>query len=276
MITKTALTISIFLFSVCAESASLSTQISRLQVSGLADFTYASQYMTDGFKVGDGEPVMQPLLRLTNSSKEYTFTYWGSIQTNREKSYYDEHDLFLGFNHNYLIESKYAFNFHTFYDYWFFPSSTLEKDKFGDRISNIEKHGSKVQAGVSFYNLLPIAGSFLVPSYNLNYWIYWKDDRRDQYQGGARHEFLLQYHRLVQKTVWNLNKPYAGGSTSINYNDGAFDVKPGWSHATAGLYAGFHALSAAITASMNYQWTFEKTVTASNEFWSTLSLTKDF
>lgn len=245
------------------------------KLNAYADLGYSSQYITDGFKIGNGQPVLQPSLRLINSTLEYSLMLWSSIQVNRADRAYDEYDVILGYNHNFLHGSRYQFNFHTSYDYWFFPNSTVAKDEFGDQISTVEKHGGKVQVGISMLNLIPLASSKLIPSYNLNYWIYWKDDRRENYQGGARHEFALNYFRSLSQTKWFKN-PYWGAGVSLNYMDRAFGIRSGWSHSTASVQSGFEALGLYLNASLNQQWSYQSSVNDENEFWTMASVTKKF
>jgi hypothetical protein len=201
--------------------------------------------------------------------------YWNALQLNREKKADDEHDLFVLYRHDFLSASRWAFNFHGFYDYWFYPNTFEAKDAFGDPISTAERHGSKVHAGISFTQLIPLAGSFLVPSYNAYYWVYWANDREDLYQGGTRHELLLDYSHLIPRFIKGAQSQYVGASASLNYLDKAFNVKTGLSHSTASLYSGVKAFDAYFALSLNQQWSFEESVNPNNEFWTTFSLTKE-
>lgn len=238
--------------------------------------TYASEYLTDGFRVGSPAPVMEFSLKLDIPNTGLSLMYWDALRIARSDSEYDEHDFLLMYNHDFLTQSPYAFNFHAFYDYWFFPNSQPLRDGFGDEIARIQKHGGKVNVGASMTNLLPIAGSFLVPAYNLYYWIYWAQDRKDLYQGGARHELSLTYtHGLPNFASW-VSSTYAGGYTSLSYNDGAFGVRPSWTHSMASLYAGFSAWNSDFVVSANKQWTYQRTIGTPNEFWMTVTFIKEF
>ncbi len=249
---------------------------SNSSYSSTANVTYASEYMMDGFKLGGGAPVMELSLKIDTPSKRFSFMYWSALPINRDKKENDEHDLFVLYHQNFLNNSRYAFEFHSFYDYWFYPNSLPYKDNFGDTISDVHRHGSKVHAGISMFNLLPLSESVLIPSYNIYYWIYWAQDRRDLYQGGTHHEFLLKYTHWIPRIFSFFSEAYAGTSASLNYNDGAFGVRPGLSHSTASLLAEVKTSGASLVASVNQQWSYEPTVNPTNDFWTEISLLKEF
>lgn len=240
------------------------------------DMTYASEYVIDGFNVGDHSPVMQLTLKMNIPKTEYSLMYWNALQINRKKKADDEHDLFILYRHDFLTDSKYTFNIHGFYDYWFYPNTLAAKDAFDDSISTTERHGSKLSSGISFPKLIPLADSYLIPTYNIYYWIYWANDRKDQYQGGTHHEILLEYSHLIPRFIKGAQSQYVGASASLNYMDQAFKVKTGWSHSTAGFYTGVKAMDTYLTISLNQQWSYEPSVNPNDELWSTLSLSKEF
>jgi hypothetical protein len=62
---------------------------------------------------------------------------------------------------------------------------------------------------------------------------------------------------------------------SLNYNDGAFGVVPGLSHSTATLATGLQALNATFVISLNQQWSYQRSVNPTNDFWTTLSFLKE-
>lgn len=238
--------------------------------------TYASQYLTDGFRVGPAAPVMEFSLKLDIPKTNLSLMYWNALRISRPDNEYDEHDFLLMYNHDFFTGTSYAFNFHTFYDYWFFPNSQSLRDGFGDEIASIQMHGGKVNAGVSMTNLLPIGGSVLIPAYNLYYWIYWAQDRSDLYQGGARHELSLTYtHSLPSYASW-IEAAYAGGFASVSYNDGAFGIRPSWTHSVGSLYTGIHAFNSDFVVSANKQLTYQRTLRTPNEFWATVTFMKEF
>jgi hypothetical protein len=258
-----------------AVSASVSASASS-RFSFTGSLTYASEYLTDGFRVGDASPVMQLALKLDLPISGVSLMYWDSLKLLRSRSQYDEHDLMALYSHDFMPSTRYGFNFHGFYDYWFFPNSRPQTDSFGDQLSDVELHGSKVNLGVSMTRLLPLGGSFLIPSYNVYYWIYWKQDLSNQYQGGARHELSLSYtHSLPSMASW-IQSQYVGAFASLNYNDGVFGVRPGLSHSLATVYAGLTAANTLFTISANQQLSYQRTVNDRNDFWMTVGVTKEF
>jgi hypothetical protein len=238
--------------------------------------TYASQYMTDGFRVGDATPVLQTSLKLDIASTDFSLLYWNSLRTVRSKKEFDEHDFMILYTRDFNEGTRSAFNFHGFYDYWTFPNTRALKDPFGDKLTTGKFRGSKLNAGVTMARLLPLAGSFLVPAYNVYYWIYWAQDRSDQYRGGARHEISLSYTHALPDLGAEIKTPYAGVSTSLSYNDGAFGVRPGMSHSVATLYAGLSVLNIGFALSANQQFSHQRTVNARNDFWTAVSAAKEF
>ena len=115
-----------------------------------------------------------------------------------------------------------------------------------------------------------------MPSYNAYYWIYWAQRRKDQFQGGARHELMAHYYHDLPTFIPGAKAQYIGLTGSMNYHDGAFGVRPGWSHAVAQLGTSVHALGCVLTFAINRQWSIAKEVISGSETWSTVSLAKNF
>lgn len=166
--------------------------------------------------------------------------------------------------------------FHGFYDYWIFPNAKPEQDIFGDIAFPGPRHGNKFQAGVSLPKLMPLAGSFLVPSFNSYYYLYYDQNRTDRDQSGSQFEIMLEYFRSIPSVLPNATYQYAGVAASTNYHDGAFGVRPAWSHTIVSLQSGAYAFASIFILSLHYQWTHEATVNPDNEFWQTVSYVKKF
>lgn len=242
-----------------------------------ADVTWASKYMTDGFDVAGGDhPVLQPSLTMTTPVSGLSAMIWSSIQTDRNYQSYDEIDFFGRYSHDLFERTPYALNFHGFVDYWMFPRSQTPVTHADGSTSMESSHGTKLNAGVSATNLIPVLDSHLVPTYNAYYWIYWQNNLRDQYQGGTRHQFELEYYHQIPRFIPGATYQYAGVVGDLNYNDGVFGVTPGWSHSTAQFSAGVYALGCIFSLSVNRQWSYQPSVDSKNELWSTLSFTKVF
>jgi hypothetical protein len=249
-------------------------QENRLGVN--TDLTWSSLYMIDGFKVGGNKPVWQASIKTDIFNPDYALMFWTAIQADRSNKQYDEQDFFALYQHDFFRDEKYAFNLHGFYDYWVYPNTEPVRDEFGDTLSTSKRQGNKLHLGVSLPKLIPIEDTFLIPSYNVYYWAYWAWDRSDRYQGGIHHELLLESYHNINLFIPHATSQYVGATTSVNYNNGAFGVKPGWSHTTASLLTGVYALKSIFVMSLNHQWTLEPTVNDGNELWTTLSYIKKF
>jgi len=244
------------------------------------DVTWASEYIMDGFSIGGDHPVFQPSVRVGTPLTGVSLMFWSSLQVDRSNQQYDELDLMARYSHDFVTRHGTALNIHGYYDYWAYPKLNMSGESLGTSAeAPSSMHGSKVNVGVSATNLIPLEGSFLVPSYNLYYWIYWAQNSIDQWQGGAHHEFLLEYYHSIPRLFDGIQRQYVGASGSINYNDGAFGIQSGWSHSTTSVSTGVYALSCIFSLSLNRQWAFETatpSVDMKNELWTTLSLTKEF
>jgi hypothetical protein len=237
------------------------------------DLTWASKYMTDGFKVGGDDPVLQPSVSAALVGG-LSAMFWSAIRTNRSQKQYDELDFFLKYSHDFFTGAPFAFRLHAFYDYWLYPSTQPVANSVGEPVDVGMRRGNKFHLGGSLVGFAPVAEWHLVPSYNVYYWAYWADNRTDLYQGGARHELLLEAFRSLPRFIPGSQAQYVGVSGSTSYNDGAFGVHPAWSHATAQVSTSVYTAGGVFALSVNRQWSLEPTVDPTNELWSTLSFTR--
>ncbi len=245
-------------------------------LSVTTDLTWASEYVMDGFRIGDASPVFEPSVALGLFSTGISAMIWSSIRQDRSQQKFDEFDLLALYSHTFFKEKRFAFNLHGYLDYWDFPKYNVLP--FGESAPNVasEFRGNKAHAGISAPNLLPLAGSYLIPTYNVYYWIYWAQNQWNQYEGGAHHELALQYFHSIPKWMPGVEAQYVGVAGSMNYNDGAFGVHPGWSHSIAELLVSVYAMGSTFTFTLNRQWSFAASVDPQDELWSTLSFTKHF
>lgn len=264
------------LIALAALGASVSAKADDRLFSVNGTMGYSSLYMSDGFRIGGDHPVVQPSVELVSPLKGLSASFWTSLQLDRQNQQYDEYDLMLLYRRDFLQDKRYGFNLHGYLDYWTFPKLDTS---FTDDVGNTSPehmNGNKVHAGVSMNRLLPLLGSFVVPTYNVYYWLYWAQNQSDQYQGGAHHEFVLSYYRDIPHFIPGTIEEYWGLSGTMNYNDGAFNVQPGWSHATASLSAGIAGASWLGYIAVNRQWSFISSVDSTNEIWTNVSFTKYF
>lgn len=240
------------------------------------DLTWASKYMINGINIGGDNPVFQFAAKTDHLKSGLSLMFWTAMQADRMNKKYDEQDLMLLYSRDFLIDSPYALNLHGFYDYWIYPNSEPATDDFGTVISTQKEQGNKFQIGLSMPKAIPLFQSYLVPSYNIYQLLYWAQNRSDLNRSGRYHELMLDYSQPIPVFIPYATYQYAGMSASTNYYDGAFDVKPGWSHSTAALQAGVYALKSIFTMGLNYQWTHEKTLNPGDEFWTTFSFVRKF
>ena len=241
-----------------------------------ADLTYAAKYMIDGFKVGGDYPVVQPSVDLKALTPGLSFMFWSSIQINRSNLTNDELDIFARYHRDWFSGSWYAVHMQTFADYWIYPTPELKHDEFGVPLPKERNQGNKLHFGISFPELLPLFGWYVIPSYNAYYWIYWAQNRKEQYQGGALHQFQLRYAHDIPVLIPGADAQFLGLSTSTNYHAGAFGLHPGWTHVTAQLGTSLHYEQYIFSMSLDKQWTYNPDLNAGNEFWSSLSITRNF
>jgi hypothetical protein len=250
--------------------------VEQRSLSFVTDVSLASKYMMDGFKVGGDRSVWQLSVIANLYATGFSLMAWTALQTDRGEKQYDEQDIFLRYSHDFFNDSNYKLNFHGFYDYWSFPNSEPLRDGFGDVISNVRKHGNKVQLGISMPTIFPVAKSFLVPTYNVYYLSYWEQDRTDMFMGGVLHEFILDYFQSIHIFIPGATYQYAGLAASTNYNSGTFHIPPGLSHTVLKFETGLYALQSIFILSLNHQWTHIKEINPTNEFWPTFSFVKKF
>ncbi len=225
----------------------------------------ASKYITDGFKIGGDNPVWHLSAELATPLDGISLQFWSALQVNRANQSYDELDAMVRYAHTFLGDKRLAVNVHGFADYWVYPKATVPSLR-----------GNKLQAGVSLTNLLDSPQSWLVPSYNVFYWLYWDRGQRTSYQGGARHELGLQYIRTLPRLIPGTDAQSAAVGGTLNYNDGAFRVRPGWTHSTAHVGTTVSAWGCQFSLSVDRQWSYEPSVNPENELWSTFSFSKTF
>lgn len=243
----------------------------------MADLTVSSKYITDGFKIGGDNPVWQPSIAWDVFSTGFSLLFSSAVQMYRNNQQFDELDFFVRYSNDLFQDSAWKLNLHGYYGYWFYPKSSTEQDDgFGETINLETLRGNKLHAGLSLPRRLRIADYYLVPSYNVYYWLYWAQNQWDRFQGGTRHELLLQYYHDIPAFFPGATGQYVGVGSSVNYNDGAFGVHPGWSHTTAQLANSVYTKVGTFSLGFNYQWSHEASVDPNNEFWSSLSFTKQF
>lgn len=256
------------LFAVAALSASAA------QFGLHPDLTWASKYMAHGFNINGDNPSFQPSLHVDTLVPGLQFAVWAGLPTDRDDRAKDEFDYMLKYGRTCNADSPWAVNVHGYVDYWLYPNTANagEIDPATGEVID-ELTGWKFNGGVALPKLLPLGPANLVPGYN---YYYWTPRDEDVFQSGGVHELLLSYALPADAVLPVASKQTIDLGSSLNYHDGVFDVKEGWSHATASLSTTFNLSGTRITPGVNYQWSFEDTVNDEDEFWAQVSVARDF
>src|SRR3989338_6192938 len=72
----------------------------------ITDITWASQYMSDGFKIAEDSPVWQLALKSKIFSTGFSVMLWGALQIDRQNSQFDEGDFFVMYGHDFFQDRK--------------------------------------------------------------------------------------------------------------------------------------------------------------------------
>ena len=238
------------------------------------DVTYASKYMAHGFNINGEHASLQPSLTLDTKVPGLQLTAWAGLPVNRDFRSKDEFDYLLKYGHTFFGNEAYAVNVHGYVDYWLYPNTPgahTADPKTGKVTDDLK--GWKFDGGVILPKLLLIGPANLVPSYN---YYFWTPQDSGGFKDGGVHEIFLNYNPPMKSFLPVSSEQTLNLGASLNYHDGVFGVKPGWSHATAHVSTTFDVASVKLTPSVNYQWSFEDTVDTENEFWATISVSKDF
>lgn len=238
------------------------------------DLTLAEKYMAHGFNINGDHASFQPSLTLDTKVPGLQLTAWSAMPVNREQDEKNEFDYLLKYGHTFFGGEPYAVNVHGYVDYWEYPNTRDAGSVDPATGSPIEDlTGWKFNGGVTLPKLLPLGPACLVPSYN---YYFWTPRHSGGFEDGGVHEIFLNYNPPLESFLPVGGKQTLDLSASINNHDGAFGVQPGWSHATAHASTTFVIATLKVTPSVNYQWSFEDTVDNEDEFWTSISVARDF
>ena len=251
----------------CFGQAALDAPPQRLTVdTGLA---VATKYMTHGFNVGDDNPNLQPSVKLGLPGTGLSFIYWSQLPLDRQEDFYDEHDLKVDWADQLAVAGKLV-PVRLTTTYFRYPNRPVTKNRYGQPITPSDHSGLKLRAGVSTPSL-DLGGGYLV---RLDYDVYrWEPLRTDFFAPGTAQEIGAD----LAMPTWDHN-PAAGAALgapslhyAVNHHDGAFNVKPGWSHAYAKLSMPFRLAREHFQLDLAHQWSWEETVCRNDETWAMLS-----
>jgi hypothetical protein len=233
------------------------------------DLTTANKYMAHGYNFGGNDEFsLQPSLTYDTPVKGLAFTAWFAFPVDRNFDSTDEVDLLLKYSRTLWEKEKYALKFSGYFDYWILPQSSYIY-----RGRDTDVSGFKLNAGVAMPNLLKSDRISVVPGWAVYHWI---PERGGAFNNGSVHDFSLTT-QWETRTLWSAEQRQSYTlTTAVDYNDGVFNSRPGWSHQVNSLAVSFGAGPFTITPSINYQVSMEKTVNPENELWGTLSVALKF
>lgn len=232
------------------------------------DATYATQYIWHGYDLlKDDTGAWQPSITL--SWMGFYLGVWGSWADESGYVDSDELDYFIGYEHRFLGEKRYALDMSVGYTYLDFPRS--------DSVSGYDgiADAQEVALSVSMPNLLPLGPSSLVPSY-VAYFEWDGIQNSDDLDEGWIHKIGLDYDIFFPALITDQEEQALSLSWEIKYNEGILGSDPDWSHTTFGLSTSFEWWGFSFTPSINYQLSFEDTVNKEDELYASFSLSYSF
>ena len=231
----------------------------------LTDVTVASKYMAHGYNfAGNDTPSLQPCIAWQTPIPEVVFKFWAAEPLNTVYKKELELDFLLNLSHTFFEKERYAMNLHGYFDYWVVPRKEFLLPHNERQMAT----GFKFNGGVAFPNLPKLGPVSIVPGYN---YYHWTPENGGAFVEGGVSDFSLSF--LTESAGWveKTRRQTYSFVWAIDYNDGAFGSKPGWSHSVVGLSTGISVGRFTITPSVNYQWSFEPSVNPVNEFWAAIS-----
>ncbi len=228
----------------------------REDLSATLDFTYGSRYMWHGFDVFDDHGSFQPSLTL-----QYQNLYvgiWAALPDSSGFEEVTELDYYLGYDHSFFEENRYAMEVSLLYTYFDFPNDS----------SDVE--AQEIAFGVSFPQLIPIGPSFLVPGY-MAYFNAEGFSSNNLTDEGWFHDFGLSYSYPLPEIPVTQEEQSLDLEWVTTYNDGAFGTDAGFSHTTVSVSTTWEWRTLYFSPLLAYQWSFEDTVNDEDEFYALIS-----
>ena len=251
----------------CFGQAAMDAPPLRLTVD--TSLAVASHYMTHGFNVGDDNPNLQPSVTLGLPVTGLSLGYWASLPLDRREDRHDEHDANVAWSDR-LALGSFSIPVRLGAVYFHYPNQPIGQNRYGQTIKPVDQSGVKLSAGLSSPSV-ELGGGFLA---RLDYDIYhWVPLISDLFASGSAQEIGFD---LAMPTLDH--DPSAGAALgapsvhyAVNHHDGAFGVKPGWSHAYAKLALPFRLVRERFQLDLTHQWSWEESVCRHDETWVMLS-----
>jgi hypothetical protein len=221
-------------------------------LSTTVDFTYGSKYMWHGFDVFDDHGAFQP--SVTVQYKDLYVGVWASLPDSNGFEDLQELDYYIGYDHSFLEDERYAIDVSILYTYFDFPKdSSAEAQEFG--------------FGFSMPQLIPVGDSFLVPSY-MAYFNTEGFSSNNSTEDGWFHDFGLSYSYTLPATPITQEEQTLDLEWMITYNDGAYGTDAGFSHTVVSMSTTWEWNVFYFSPMIAYQWSFEDTVNTEDEFYA--------
>lgn len=229
------------------------------------DMGTVTNYLSHGRTLSRDLPCFQPSVGYTFLSGTMIYT-WFSLPYDRTTSFNDEYNLIVEKSVQLFDEQPYwTINMHGFADYWLNPRTSnpaIEPDIY---------HGMKYNAGVNkSFALHKGAGIKMTTGYDFYYYQSFGIGG-DILKDAGIHEFLVNFNKSFENVE-------VATKSVISNNRGAIDpnINPGWAYFSQHLSLLLKTSKVSLRASINYQWTLEKTVHSENLLWFTLNLSQGF
>lgn len=225
------------------------------ELSTTFDFTYGSKYMWHGFDVFDDHGGFHPSVTV-----QYHNLYvgvWAALPSTSGFEDLQEIDYYIGYDHSFLEEERYAIDVSILYTYFDFPNdSSIEAQEFG--------------FGFSMPQLIPLGDSFLVPGY-MAYFNTEGFSSNNPTEDGWFHDVGFSYSLLLPASPVTQEEQTLDIGWMVTYNDGAYGTDAGFSHTTASLSTTWEWNALYFSPLIAYQWSFEDTVNDEDEFYAMIS-----
>ncbi len=251
----------------CFGQAALETPPPRLTVD--TSLAVASHYMTHGFNVGEDNPNLQPAVTLGLPGTGLSFGYWSSLPLDRLEDRHDEHDANVAWSDRLSVAGR-LIPVRLGAVYFHYPNQPVAQNRHGQTIQPVDHSGVKLSAGLSSPSFDLGCGFLARLDYDL---FHWQPVTTDLFAPGTAQEIGVD---LAMPTLDH--DPSAGAALgapslhyAVNHHDGAFNVKPGWSHAYAKLALPFRLGREFFQFDLTHQWSWEETVCRDDETWVMLS-----
>ena len=235
-----------------------------------------SKSIWHGWDLNNNKPTYIPYVAVDLFQTGLEVAYWASIPVDRNLKVNDVTEFYLKYHATKLEGDAFQFNFHGFIDY----NRSTNDEGFAytpyPQPNNPDapwvqpvgmKQLWKLNLGVAFENLIPLAGSHLVPAVDM---FHIKPAGDAFFTDGSVWEFSLNYnHPVTDKLAYGLK-------FNAIYHDKIFDVNAWGAYVFSNTWKYQLNKNLALQAGINYQVSPEDLINTENEFWGQAGLAVSF